>query len=193
MASCSMYRKAAAVGAAALFLAASIDSGGAKPQQGGRGPLVDRATWLVRAVEAQLGSRATALGSARVGIAVRDLATGKLVYARDADGAYNLASNTKIITAAAALAALGPAFTWRTGIYVASFDPTTGKVPGNVFVRGGGNPGLDTGDLDRLAADMARAGIRQVRGRLIIDSSYFDGDDSPPHFDEQPDEQAYFR
>ena len=48
-------------------------------------------------VEAGIRARPV-LHNARVGISVVDVASGRELYARDADGAYNAASNTKIFT-----------------------------------------------------------------------------------------------
>jgi D-alanyl-D-alanine carboxypeptidase/D-alanyl-D-alanine-endopeptidase (penicillin-binding protein 4) len=178
--------------AAPLGLAASIGLTPADPQpKPAADPTVARADWLKRAIDAELAARAPLLGAARVGVAVVDLATGKPLYAHDGDGVYNLASNTKVLTATAALAALGPGFTWRTGVYAADLDPATGAV-GDLYVRGRGNPSLGTEDLDALAADLAAAGVTKV-ARLVLDGSYFDAVDEPPHFAEQPLEQAYFR
>jgi serine-type D-Ala-D-Ala carboxypeptidase/endopeptidase (penicillin-binding protein 4) len=44
-----------------------------------------------------------------------------------------------------------------------------------------------------LVEDLVLAGVTAVRGGLVIDDSYFDGDIEPPHFDEQPGELASFR
>lgn len=178
----------------AALASASIDSGAAPPQAGatpGARPadLVDRLTWLDRELDGELTRRAAELGGARVGLAVRDLATGHLIYGHDADAGFNLASNAKVVTAAAILHALGPGFTWRTGLYAEAIEK--GAI-GELFIRGRGNPRLGTEHIDALAADLAAIGVTKV-GRLAVDSTYFDAVDSPPHFDEKPEEQAYFR
>ena len=44
------------------------------------------------------------------------------------------------------------------------------------YVRGGGDPALTSEDLWRLAADAARAGVRRVRGGLVLDDAAFDAE-----------------
>src|SRR5690606_11471821 len=41
--------------------------------------------------------------------------------------------------------------------------------------------------------DVAARGIRTIQGRLVLDTTYFDGAVEPPHFEEQPKERAAFR
>jgi serine-type D-Ala-D-Ala carboxypeptidase/endopeptidase (penicillin-binding protein 4) len=115
------------------------------------------------------------------------------VWSAEADVGQSLASTTKILTSAAALSALGPGFRWRTTIIADKFDAVTGEVAGNLYVRGRGDPTLLYRDMLQLAADAHAAGIRKVTGKLVVDASYFDDQNQPPHFDEQPNERAGFR
>ncbi len=151
----------------------------------------ERAAWLRERIDALVRGR-SALAQARVGIVVRDLRTGETLYQRDPDGAYNLASNTKLFTTAAALALLGPDFTFETTLHAEEVD-RKGVIAGDLYVRGRADPSLGTADVIALADDLARAGVTRIRGGLVIDDSYFDAENSPPHFDEQPEEQASFR
>lgn len=150
-----------------------------------------RDRWLADHV-ARLISERPELAEVRVGIHVAEAVTGRVLHGRDSAAPYSVASCAKIITAAAALAILGPDFRARTEVLAEEIDPG-GVVLGDLYFRGRGDPGLGRADLDRLANDLALAGITEVRGRLIIDDSYFDDQILPPHFDEQPDENASFR
>src|SRR5688572_21068063 len=96
---------------------AAVGDGEPKPA-----PFEDRANFLAQRVEEIVAARSAQLPGARIGIAVADLATDRIVYQRDADGLYNTASNTKLITAAAALALLGPDFRYYTALYGAEPD-----------------------------------------------------------------------
>jgi D-alanyl-D-alanine carboxypeptidase/D-alanyl-D-alanine-endopeptidase (penicillin-binding protein 4) len=151
-----------------------------------------REKWVTEKLAAAISSR-PALAKAVIGVAVTDLASGKELFAKDADRGMNLASNTKLLTTVAALGTLGGGFRWRTAAYVDDLDEATGIVKGNLYVRGRGDPLLSPGDLRALATDIAAHGIRQVKGQLIVDTSYFDGDVEPPHYAEQPLERAGFR
>jgi len=152
-----------------------------------------RLAWLGARAAAILAARPTQLGAARVGVAIVDATTGKPLFVHDGDGRYSLASVTKVLTTGAALARLGADFRWRTAVYADRFDPATGRIDGDLYVRGRGDPTLTSADLRALAADVRRAGVRDVKGGLVFDGSYFDAVTEPPHFAEQPKERAGFR
>ena len=124
---------------------------------------------------------------------VVDVATGQELFAHDPDVGQNLASNAKLLTSTAALAKLGGGFRWRTTVYSDELDASTGTVKGNLYVRGRGDPTLTHGDLLALADDIVAHGVKAVEGQLVIDASYFDDDIEPPHYADQPKEQAGFR
>jgi serine-type D-Ala-D-Ala carboxypeptidase/endopeptidase (penicillin-binding protein 4) len=79
---------------------------------------------------------ADSLGS-HVGVAVRDVATGELLYGKGPDAAYAPASTTKIVTVAAALQAFGPQHRFSTTV-------VQGAEPGSIVLVGGGDPLLAT-------------------------------------------------
>jgi D-alanyl-D-alanine carboxypeptidase/D-alanyl-D-alanine-endopeptidase (penicillin-binding protein 4) len=146
---------------------------------------------LAARIDALVASQ-TLLQTARIGIYVQDMDTGAVLYERDAHGGYSIASVTKVVTMAAALALLGPDFRFRTALLADKVDGS-GVVTGDLYLQSRGNPMLSTTDLEELAHWLERAGIQRVRGELVVDTSYFDDQSSPPHFDEQPKEQAAFR
>ncbi len=148
-------------------------------------------TGLSARIEMILAEAAADLGPGRIGVYAVDLTSGDTLYQHDADGAYNLASNTKILTTAAALHILGPAFRFRTVISAPKVDGDT--VVGNLWIAGGGDPTLQTDDLRALASDLADRGIRRINGALAVDDTLFDDVLLPPHYDAQPLEQAAFR
>lgn len=75
-----------------------------------------------------------ALGN-RLGLAVVDLASGALLYGKDAGTGHIPASTTKLLTAAAALSRLGPEHRLQTTVVV-------GSTPGRIVLVGGGDPTL---------------------------------------------------
>lgn len=84
----------------------------------------------------------------------------------------NPASTMKLVTTAAALELLGPTYKWKTRAYF------TGKQVGDVLhgdliIKGGGDPSLVTEDLWRFLRKIRAAGIRKIRGNLILDRSMF--------------------
>lgn len=151
-----------------------------------------RAAWLKEKLALAISSR-PALARARVGISVHDLDSNTELAARDADKGLNLASNVKVLTGAAALAGLGGGFRWRTAVYAEIEPDETGTIAGDLYVRGRGDPTLTIAALEQLAHDVAARGVRNVEGKLVLDTGYFDTNFEPPHFDEQPKERAAFR
>lgn len=108
------------------------------------------------------------------GIHVRNLETGETLYSRNADQSFVPASNTKLLTAAAALERLGPDYRYTTTVY-ADGPIRNGTLHGNLIVRGRGDPTLggerqrnDPTRVLRQWADSLRAhGIRRIEGDVI--------------------------
>jgi D-alanyl-D-alanine carboxypeptidase/D-alanyl-D-alanine-endopeptidase (penicillin-binding protein 4) len=113
------------------------------------------------------------LNGAGTSMQVRDGATGAVVYSRGADQRVIPASNEKLMTSAAALQVLGPAYRFHTRV---SYTGTkTGRtVSGNLYLQGRGDPTLTAADLDRMAAAVVTAGITRVNGALVGDDNFFD-------------------
>jgi D-alanyl-D-alanine carboxypeptidase/D-alanyl-D-alanine-endopeptidase (penicillin-binding protein 4) len=100
--------------------------------------------------------------------------TGERLYSRNGNVARIPASNTKILTAAAALETLGPGFTFHTDVY--RRDPVAGGVlDGRLYLKGYGDPTSRESDYASLARQVKAAGITRVTGRLVVDPTYFDG------------------
>jgi serine-type D-Ala-D-Ala carboxypeptidase/endopeptidase (penicillin-binding protein 4) len=155
-------------------------------------PIEDRIRFLARRIEDILAARSAQLPGARIGIAVADLDSDRMVYLRDADGLYNTASNTKLITASAALALLGPNFRYYTALYGSEPD-RKGVVKGDLYIRGRGDPTLGTADLYQLVRELRQNGVNEIKGGIVVDSDYFDSRDLPPHFEEKPDDASPYR
>jgi D-alanyl-D-alanine carboxypeptidase/D-alanyl-D-alanine-endopeptidase (penicillin-binding protein 4) len=143
---------------------------------------------LRRALDRLLGQ--PALRGARVSAQVFDLDRGEVVYERNPGELVNPASVTKVVTAAAALVRLGPEYRYKTAVK-ASERPSGAIVDGHLFVRGSGDPLLVTERMYKLATNVASAGVRQVRGDLVIDDSFFDKERRGPGWDQDPSDRPY--
>ena len=125
-----------------------------------------------------------ALRKATVGVCVVELESGKQIYARNADAALILASNTKIFTTAAALFHLGHDFRFCTMILRGGPLNEQGAVEGDLIVRGDGDPNVSgrfrndraTAVFEELADTLKEVGIRKVTGDVVSDDSIFDRD-----------------
>jgi serine-type D-Ala-D-Ala carboxypeptidase/endopeptidase (penicillin-binding protein 4) len=122
---------------------------------------------------AQLGSNLDAIANqatftrVRWGILVQSLNSGQTLYTRDANKYFTPASNTKLLTTAAALQQLGANFRIRTSIYQ--------QEPGVLRVVGRGDPSISDVQLTALAKQLKAKGITQIK-KLIADDSYVQGD-----------------
>lgn len=144
-------------------------------------------------IKARIDARTSGLGEeAKVGVVVADASKGTVLFEHNPNEPFAIASNAKIITAAAGLSLLGPAFTFRTEL-LASPVEANGHIKGDLYIRGRGNPLFSESDLDRLVQSLKAQGVKRIDGGIVVDNSYFDEVNLPQHFDEQPDEHASFR
>ncbi|MBT3434732.1 MAG: D-alanyl-D-alanine carboxypeptidase/D-alanyl-D-alanine-endopeptidase, partial [Nitrospinaceae bacterium] len=84
------------------------------------------------------------------------------------------ASNMKLMTTAAALAYLGPDYTFSTDVYTTG-TIRKGVLKGDLFLKGYGDPTFVQERVRELAYSLYLKGVRQVLGDLIADDSFFDG------------------
>lgn len=117
-----------------------------------------------------------ALKHATVGVIVRSLKTGAVVFEHNADLALVPASNQKILTAATAVRALGTTFRYPTAVCAVTMPDAGGTLRGDLFLRGSGDPSLTTVRLEELARSVAATGVKRVIGRIVGDGTAFDGE-----------------
>jgi len=85
----------------------------------------------------------------------------------------NPASLMKLVTTTAALELLGPAFVWRTPVYVEGVV-REGTLHGNLYVRGSGDPRLVVERLWLLLRRVQGLGIQKIQGDIVLDHSAFE-------------------
>jgi len=83
------------------------------------------------------------------------------------------ASTIKILTTSAAIYKLGPSFLIRTR-FLSDNPINNGKIKGNVYIKGYGNPLLTSNDLKSIAEYLYKLGLRTIEGNIILDDSYFE-------------------
>jgi D-alanyl-D-alanine carboxypeptidase/D-alanyl-D-alanine-endopeptidase (penicillin-binding protein 4) len=113
----------------------------------------------------------------QVNVSIADAATGESLFEQNADTMTTPASTTKLLTAAAVLAARGPAYRLAT-------RAVAGAQPGEVVLIGGGDPTLSVGEkgqfpgaarLDKLAGQVKTALGGQAPTKVTIDTSLYEG------------------
>jgi D-alanyl-D-alanine carboxypeptidase/D-alanyl-D-alanine-endopeptidase (penicillin-binding protein 4) len=97
----------------------------------------------------------------------------------DEDGAHMPASNMKLVTTAAALALLGPDWNFETRAEAAG-RVASGVLDGDLVLRAGGDPLFDRGADGRVGhllapfcAELLAAGVREIRGDVVLDEGSF--------------------
>jgi len=125
-------------------------------------------------------------GNSAPAFAVIEIGSGRRVCSLNPKRSRALASNTKILTTAAILGRLGGAHRFRTRVFADGEIDRNGVLRGDLYLKGGGDPGLGTGpflsrylpgagtNVDTLARQVRAAGLKRVTGRLYGDESVFD-------------------
>lgn len=98
----------------------------------------------------------------------------KELYALDPEISMIPASITKIVTGAVAYAKLGANYSIPTIVYTDDNDIKDGIINGNLYLKGFGDPDLNSGDLQTLAGEITKRGIKEITGNIVADESYFD-------------------
>jgi len=117
------------------------------------------------------------------GIEVRSLSTGRTLYARNAEKAFRPASSMKLVTTAAALDAYGKDARIRTTVETAARLDGRGRIVGDVYLVGRGDPNLSArftpgrpaAAFEEMADALVAAGVRRIEGRVIGHEGAFTG------------------
>jgi D-alanyl-D-alanine carboxypeptidase/D-alanyl-D-alanine-endopeptidase (penicillin-binding protein 4) len=98
----------------------------------------------------------------------------KVLYELDPEISMIPASITKIVVGATAYAKLGANYQIPTIVYTDDNDIKDGIINGNLYLKGFGDPDLNSGDIQTLAAEITKKGIKEITGNIVADESYFD-------------------
>lgn len=143
--------------------------------------------------------RAAGLAPEQVALVVMPVSAPALVQAEghaiqhNADQLMQPASTLKLLTSAVALDQLGPLWRGSTELLVNQADMAQARHSGvlqqPLFVRGKGDPDLDQAAVTTLLAELYNEGVRELRGGVVLDRSWFLpqlSDPKLPPFDESP-------
>ncbi|MBI5178896.1 MAG: D-alanyl-D-alanine carboxypeptidase/D-alanyl-D-alanine-endopeptidase [Nitrospinae bacterium] len=119
------------------------------------------------------------LNRAKVCLQVKSLNNGQVYYQKNPDELLVPASNMKIITAATALKTLKPWYKFDT-IFSHTGERKGEVLDGDLVITGQGDPHIGTEDLWGMSNEIRRRGIRQIKGNIVLDDGYFDGEAFPP-------------
>ena len=139
---------------------------------------------LPQAVQAAL--RQASIPASHVGVVVWEAGKRKPLLMHGGTRSFNPASTMKLVTSYAALALLGPAYTWKTEAQIDG-SLVDGVLTGNLYLKGDGDPQLTLERFWLLLRELHSRGVREIRGDLVLDQSYFSLPDADPaRFDGEP-------
>ena len=110
------------------------------------------------------------------GYYVYDIDAGRrrVLFDRAEGQRRKLASNEKLFTTATALHVLGEGGRLATRVKASGAVTAAGRLKGDLYLVGGGDPSFGAEGVADLARDVRRAGITSVRGSVIGDDRIFD-------------------
>lgn len=112
-----------------------------------------------------------------IGVKVVSPVTGRVYFARHADGLFHPASNTKLFTALGVLRTMGPDYRYLTSVF-ADEDAYAGgdTLHTSLYLHGSGDPMLESVHLDSLAGLVDGSyGVRVIAGDIVVDDTCLDG------------------
>jgi serine-type D-Ala-D-Ala carboxypeptidase/endopeptidase (penicillin-binding protein 4) len=108
--------------------------------------------------------QAVGIPPSSVAAVVREVGAASPSVSVRADAVMNPASVMKLVTTFAALELLGPAYRWKTEVYQEGY---------NLILRGYGDPKLTYESFWLLLRALRSRGLREIRGDVLLDRSYF--------------------
>ncbi len=117
--------------------------------------------------------------NANIGIVVKSMKTGKILYNKGGTHLFTPASVQKLFTASAALEYLSPTYHFPTAIY------TTGKLhhgvlKGDLYVCFSGDPSLKLADLRDMIRELKSLNLHTIEGNVYIDNTVYNKVPYPP-------------
>ena len=122
------------------------------------------------------------MDQAAVSFTVTSCSDGKVIFSYNTETPLIPASTQKIISSAAALEMLGDDYKYETAIYYYGTISNSGKLKGDIIIKGTGDPTLGSeyfsahyGDfISKWVEKIKNIGISEIQGSVIADDSYFD-------------------
>jgi D-alanyl-D-alanine carboxypeptidase/D-alanyl-D-alanine-endopeptidase (penicillin-binding protein 4) len=178
----SLRRRGALRVVAFVCAAALVMPAGAAPESA-RAKVLDNRS-LPRSVEGALARGGVPRDALVAWVQEVDAAKPRLSW--QADRPVNPASLMKLVTTFAGLELLGPAFTWSTPVWLQG-TLANGVLTGDVTIKGNGDPKLVLERIWLLLRRLQQAGVREIRGDIVMDRSAFvPGELNPADFDGEP-------
>ena len=132
----------------------------------------------------------TCLRKNNYGIKIYSLDLGETLYEIRSKKLFIPASNSKILTTAAALKFLGSNYRFATRIYTDGILENE-TLKGNLYIKGSGDPKLVTEQLWLMVNELRNLPIKRIEGNIIADDTFFDNQKRIKTWIKNPGAQAY--
>ena len=130
--------------------------------------------------------RASGLPADSIAMLVQEVTADQPLIAFNAERAMLTGSVMKVLTTYAGLELLGPAYSWTTEVH-ATGPVRKGVLEGDLVIRGLGDPKITLESFWLLLRAVREHGVRDIRGDLVLDRSYYVASDyDPGDFDNEP-------
>ncbi|UJS25824.1 D-alanyl-D-alanine carboxypeptidase/D-alanyl-D-alanine endopeptidase [Thiothrix winogradskyi] len=124
--------------------------------------------------------------SENLSVYIRDLNANLPMVVHNDKVLRNPASVMKLLTTWTALKLLSPSYTWKTEAWTRG-ELKDGILNGDLILKGYGDPFLTDEAFWQLLHDLQLKGLKDIRGQLVVDNSYFSIPDyDPAAFDNEP-------
>jgi len=127
----------------------------------------------------QQALRSAGIPPASTALVVQEVGARRPTLSFNAGVPMNPASVMKLVTALAGLELLGPAYRWKTEVYLDGVL-RDGVLEGNLVLKGYGDPKLDYESFWMLLRALRGRELREIRGDLVLDRSHFERSGGDP-------------
>ncbi len=120
---------------------------------------------------------------ASVSFCLIDATSGNTVYEKNSGVSLIPGSLMKLVTTSAAIELLGSDYRFKTSVgFTGTIDKRSGRLDGDIIIKGGGDPVLGSGNfdkyydgfIDKWVLEIKKLGIREIKGRIVTDDSFYD-------------------
>ncbi len=130
------------------------------------------ATESVLPKEVERALQRAKIPTSAVHVLVREVGAKQPLISHQANSRVNPASAMKLVTTLAGLELLGPAYRWKTEVYLGG-PLQDGVLHGDLIFKGYGNPSLSIEQFWLWMDEIYQRGIRDIRGDIVLDRSFF--------------------
>lgn len=133
---------------------------------------------------------APGLDGSTTGLIIKRPGDVENLFAHNADTALVPASTIKLFTTALALDTLGADYRFITEVS-GELSPDGHTVEGDLYIKGYGDPWLVPERLWMLGQHLKATGVRQIKGDVVADSSFFAGSQNASGVEQDTSSKAY--